>query len=313
MATGNGIIRKLRGKVGDLVYRVRDGEQVVSAYNPQVRNPRTELQMLQRTKWLNVLGMYKVMQPYLKEGFENKQEGRTDYNRFMSLNLQAEPVYITREQFDNGGSVIAPYIITQGSLPPIEMTENVTDIAAGFSASDTVGAVSEDLLRRNPRLRQGDALAFFVVVQTKVENTPVARVHTLKLTLDLMNDSLLSALTDSNISIGATEDNLLEITTAGVVYAVAAVHSRRSDRLLVSTARLTVLGDVNTILSLPSFSTAASSLGYIGNNVFLAPDSIVDSYDNDSGDDEGEGGNDDEGGGGGSGGGSGGGTGNNPL
>ena len=45
MATGSGIIRKLRGKVGDLVYRVRDGEQVVSAYNPQVKNPRTTAQM----------------------------------------------------------------------------------------------------------------------------------------------------------------------------------------------------------------------------------------------------------------------------
>ena len=97
-----------------MVYRVRDGEQVVSAYNPQVKNPRTTAQMEQRTKWLNVLGMYKALAPYLKEGFENKQAGQTDYNRFMSVNLQAEPVYITREQYDNGGSVIAPYVITQG-------------------------------------------------------------------------------------------------------------------------------------------------------------------------------------------------------
>lgn len=307
MATGSGIIRKLRGKVGDLVYRIRDGEQVVSAYNPQVRNPRTEAQMQQRTKWLNVLGLYKVLAPYLKEGFENKQAGRTDYNRFMSINLQAEPVYITREQYDNGGSVIAPYVITQGSLPPIEMTDNVTDIVASFGADDTVGTVSENLLRQNARLRQGDALVFFVLVQARVENTPVARVHTLKITLDLMDDTLLSALNTPYLTIAASE-GYLEITTIGVVYAVAAVHTRRSDRLLVSTARLTVLGDVNTILSLPSFSVAAGSLGYIGNDVFLAPDNIVGIYDDGTGDGSGDDDDDDTGGDTG-----GGGTGSNPL
>lgn len=308
MATGSGIIRKLSGKVGDIVYRIRNGEQVVAAYNPRVSNPRTEAQMQQRTKWLNVLAMYRVLAPYIRDGFENKQEGRTDYNRFMSVNLQAEPVYITREQFDNGGSVIAPYLITQGSLIPIEMTENVTDLAASFTTDDTVAQVSADLLRQNSRLRHGDALAFFVVVQARVENTPVARVHALKLTLDLMDDTPLSALNSSNISIAASE-GLLEISTNGVIYAVAAVHSRRSDRLLVSTARLTVLGDVNTILSLPSFSVAAGSLGYVGNSVFLSPDNVSGTVDDGTDDDD----TGDDNTGGDDGGGSGGATGGNPL
>ena len=182
----------------------------------------------------------------------------------------------------------------------------MTDIVASFGAEDTVGTVSENLLRQNARLRQGDALAFFVLVQARVENTPVARVHTLKITLDLMDDTLLSALNTQSIGIAAS-DGFLEVTTNGLIYAVAAVHTRRSDRLLVSTARLTVLGDVNTILSLPSFSVAAGSLGYIGNDVFLAPDNIVGIYDEGTDDDD-----DTDTGGGGTGGG-GNDNGNNPL
>ena len=72
MATGSGIIRKVSGKVGDLVYTVRSGEQLIRGVPSKVRNPRTELQMAQRMKWPNVLAAYRALQPYMKDCFETK-------------------------------------------------------------------------------------------------------------------------------------------------------------------------------------------------------------------------------------------------
>lgn len=72
MGKGNGIMTKISGKVGDLVYRINRGEQIVSAYNPRVANPKTPAQMEQRVKWGNVINAYKALQPYMKDCFEIK-------------------------------------------------------------------------------------------------------------------------------------------------------------------------------------------------------------------------------------------------
>ena len=61
MGKGSGIIRKVSGKVGDLVYTVRSGEQLIRGVPSKVRNPRTELQMAQRMKWPNVLAAYRAL------------------------------------------------------------------------------------------------------------------------------------------------------------------------------------------------------------------------------------------------------------
>lgn len=41
---------QFRGKVGSVVFRVNQGEQIVSAYQPVVRNPKSNLQTAQRNK-----------------------------------------------------------------------------------------------------------------------------------------------------------------------------------------------------------------------------------------------------------------------
>lgn len=275
MATGSGIIRKVSGKVGDLVYRVQNGQQVIAAYNPHVKNPQTALQMQQRTKWLNVLAMYKVMKPYLKGAFENKPSGQNDYNRFMGINLQADPVYLTRAQFVDGGAIIAPYLIAQGSLPAITLTGSTTDIVANFTDAATVAEASASILSGDARFKQGDALSFFVVAQqVSAEGTPVAQAYAMKLTLDLTDTTPLSSLCTARLGIAAT-DGFVSVTTNSEVYATAVVHTRRTEKLLVSSARLQVTGDIDTLLSDSTFAASANSLGYTEDDIFLEPDSTV--------------------------------------
>ena len=100
--------------------------------------------MLQRMKWANVLAVYKCLKSYLKDAFETKSGGQTDYSCFMSTNLHAAPVYLPKDEVRMGADVVAPYVVSQGSLPAIraEVVVPVTDIVLGTLRMDgdtTVG------------------------------------------------------------------------------------------------------------------------------------------------------------------------------
>ena len=61
MAKFQGFIGSGRGKAGNLVFsKGENGETIARAYQPQVKNPRTEAQILQRAK-MNVVGQFSGM------------------------------------------------------------------------------------------------------------------------------------------------------------------------------------------------------------------------------------------------------------
>lgn len=55
---------QFRGKVGSVVFRVNQGEQIVSAYQPQVRNPKSNLQTAQRNKFYLASQLNKLVSDY---------------------------------------------------------------------------------------------------------------------------------------------------------------------------------------------------------------------------------------------------------
>ena len=50
MARATSGLGQFRGKVGSVVFRVNQGQQIVSAYQPSVRNPKSNTQTAQRNK-----------------------------------------------------------------------------------------------------------------------------------------------------------------------------------------------------------------------------------------------------------------------
>lgn len=58
-----GITGKLSGKMGSAVFRVREGQQVVTQYNPIVKNPNTEGQQTQRAKFKLMSQLAAIMSP----------------------------------------------------------------------------------------------------------------------------------------------------------------------------------------------------------------------------------------------------------
>lgn len=58
-----GITGKVSGKMGSAVFRVREGQQVVTQYNPIVKNPNTEGQQAQRAKFKLMSQLAAIMSP----------------------------------------------------------------------------------------------------------------------------------------------------------------------------------------------------------------------------------------------------------
>ena len=112
MAILTGMQTKLRGSAGSITFRRNCGQTIVSEKITDMRVSRTEQQARQRTKWANIVAIYKGIRPLLNYGFESKPKGLSDYNMFMRLNMQKTPVYLTKQAVAGGACVAAPYVIS---------------------------------------------------------------------------------------------------------------------------------------------------------------------------------------------------------
>lgn len=66
-------LNQWRGRAGGQVYRVRNGEQIVSSYQPAVANPKTDAQMLQRAKFNLMTKLNALFDARLLNGFSSSK------------------------------------------------------------------------------------------------------------------------------------------------------------------------------------------------------------------------------------------------
>ena len=300
MATGSGIIRKVSGKVGDLVYTVRSGDQLIRGVPSKVRNPRTELQMAQRMKWPNVLAVYRTLQPYMKDCFETKQGGQTDYNRFMGTNLHAEPVYLEKSAARLGAGIVAPYVISQGSLPSIQVNgaTPATDIALGqltIGDDTTVAEFAQAVVQNNYAYSYGDQIAFFRLVQEEdsQDGHPYISVSATRVNLDPTDTGTLRSVAPA--SGFSTVSGMLGADAALTGAGIAWVHSRTvNGKTHVSSQRLVVDNDLLEEYGTAQMLTAATKSYGGTTDIFIRPDGtsggvIVDGNEDGGGDSSGSG------------------------
>lgn len=163
---------------GAVIYQ-SGGQTVQRMLAETVSNPRTQAQMSQRVKWANVVNFYKPNKSWMKYAYETKDKNQSEYNKLMSLNVSNSRVFLTKQAAASGACVVAPYIVTQGSLPSITYTEGetafTTNLYLGQNPSiaeeGTVGAVAKLLLDNNPGLKQGDQISFIRMTQLVNEAT----------------------------------------------------------------------------------------------------------------------------------------------
>ena len=246
MAILNGILKKLNGSAGSLTFKQVNGQTVVSEKATVVKNTRTPGQQRQRTKWGNVVQMYKGIMPLINCGFEQKALRCNDFQMFMKVNMPVTDIYLTRPEVAGGGCIAAPYQITQGSLPSIVISGEGdaarTDISLGelkIDENTTVKDFSMAVVNNNADYDYGDQISFFDVLQrvNAVTGIPYCQFLATNVVLDKASEvKLLDMVSKYGF---ATVDGFLghiEGEGAGVF---AWVHTRKSSgKTLVSTQSL---------------------------------------------------------------------------
>ena len=200
MSKNNMLLGYARGKVGDLVFARRLGQQTTRAYNSNPRDAKTRSQVTQRVKIANVIAMYRALKNVCNHSFEGLGVGQSSYNAFVKANLTGNTVSLTKEAASLGACIVAPYLISRGSLASIVVegtgADAVTNISVGnltISGTTTIGQFAKAVVANNAGIEHGDQLTYVSCVQQTDVNTgnPVVVCGIYEVTLDSNSTDLL--------------------------------------------------------------------------------------------------------------------------
>lgn len=128
MAKGSLFVGSGSGKVGNLVLANTKSGQVTRVYQPNVSNPKTKAQMLQRAKFADAVKFYKqATNGFFKFAFEDKASNESDYNAYMRHNIK-NAIPMSREQYED------TRIPAIGSVFALSAGRLSTTAVAGFEA-----------------------------------------------------------------------------------------------------------------------------------------------------------------------------------
>lgn len=166
MAKSVGLIGTVIGKLGNAVgYRIKDSNNKMSqgfrVYQPNVSNPRTYGQALQRARMKPINTFYRALKSIIDRGFEGKSYGnqcRLEFLRLAMANFNGP--YVPK---GFNGLLPGPFTISNGSLPQVTVNVDGEDCITSLKLStdqgiDTIGQLSAALLERNTWLKEGDQI-----------------------------------------------------------------------------------------------------------------------------------------------------------
>lgn len=191
------------GRVGNTTYYVANGQQIArqsrNDSNYGVDASRSRAQQMRRVRWSNLVNIYKACRTWMPKAFESKSRTQSDYNKFMSLNINTSSVCLTKDQATQGCAVMASYLVSQGSLPPIVYTGSgtqgsqiVTDIAVGSLSltNAKINEVSNAIMENNPQFLNFDNIAIILFKTSEPKaGMPYTSTKYLELTIDKDNDT----------------------------------------------------------------------------------------------------------------------------
>lgn len=249
--TRNNLSMKMNGKVGAYSFYTSTGGRQVARIANNSSNygetaKRTVAMQTRRSRWGNLVSFYSANKDLMARAYERKGANLSDYNRFMQLNIPLATVSLVKDDFMRGMAILQEYVIADGSLPEIDVAEegeegmvfNLLTTLDGNFADYTIGAISVDLLDKNPQLQNGDQLTF--VSYTNAGTTPsTIRIYRqlCEMTIDTKSAVSFGTLKYASIVAG----NGLKVAIAGQddVFGQAIIHSRSvGGSLLVSRAKI---------------------------------------------------------------------------
>lgn len=274
-----------RKKLDNVVLYEAMGQTRSRKLRTSITNPRTQAQMAQRIKWSNLVNFYRANSSWMKYAFETKKKTQSEYNKFMSVNVTASQIALTKDMAASGAVVAYPYIITQGSLPAIEWNNTPTVaksnifLAPGNTMEDytTVGEFSRDLIQYNAALREGDQLSLIRITQMTNNATgyPYIVVRKYEVILDSQSGIALDNYipTDFFTADGVEEGNTLNVPKASRQGGFALIISRTiGGKTYVSTQALQIVNNEELIARYSSAAAVQDAIDSYGqsNDAFLS-------------------------------------------
>lgn len=243
-----------KGRIGETTYYVSGGQQIArqsrndSNFGESAR--RSEAQQSRRVMWANLVNFYKVSAVWMPKAFETKKRNQSDYNKFMAVNIGSSTIALTKEESAAGACIAAPYIVSQGSLPSIEIVQLSdqwrTNLALGTLVIDdetTNAQLTAALEASNANIHEGMQISF-VSYQQSVDplGTPRLICRCYEITLsrtssDLVRDFLPEFCSQS---VGGYLGTNTSISIGGFAYIVSELVS---GGLKVSTQQLVTNND----------------------------------------------------------------------
>ena len=283
MAILTGINTRLHKSAGDWTFMRNNNKTIaIQKVEKKAVPVRSRRQMLRRMPWANVVAMWSSFSGHLRPSFEKKGRGLNDFAAFMKANLGSNNVYLKRNEVSHGVCVVAPYTLTDGTLPAITVVATSggkmkSDIALGdlvIGAETKVSDFAKAVLENNADYREGDQIACFLAQQVTVgeANTPKVRMAASRVVLDSDDDSLLLETVDE-AGFASLDGHLA--SKGSVNGGIAWVHSRmEKGKTKVSPQSLAVN---NNLLALYTGTTALNaaieSYGGLNKEDYLTPDS----------------------------------------
>lgn len=224
MAKGALFISTFQGKLGNIVgYTLKDSnDKVVQAtrvYQPNVANPKTEPQAIQRMKLAPAVNFYRQLSRILDNAWQGQRYGNRSRQFFMSLAMKQStgiPFIIKGDKRFYPGE----YQVSQGSLVSVVVSAIATDllttslISGGLTG--TWGAVSQGIINKNFGIKNGDKLTFIFIGKNSFDEYVPAFSYVI---LDTTSTSTAeSIIASSNLSFTGAVDAPLQV---GVINAVS--------------------------------------------------------------------------------------------
>lgn len=270
------------GKAGNVrLYKKGDRTYMRAAYNGALNNPRSDAQMKNRLMWGSVSHAWAALRDFLQKSFEGSTPYRSTNNLFMQANkLAGVGIYLTKEQNIKRMCKCMPYVVSSGSLTPIEtkivQSDAISDliVSTGFVGT-TVKELTESLLTENSGvLMLGDRITLLRVDEEQVSAmgaVPFLRARAFSFVLDLTDSTAFATLgfgvsSSSHLSVAGSYPPNKKVGCAFIL-------SRRTDNgLLISDATLNCsdMCDYDKYLTDNAFYAAKESYGK-SEQVYLDP------------------------------------------
>lgn len=245
------IVRGGRKQIGGMVLYTRNGETIARELAAQVSNPRTPSQMEQRIKLSNLVAVYRANSSWMRGAFEGKKARESDYNAFVSANVDSNAVALSKSDVANGAAVVGPYKITSGSLPVIETVLNGVDLVTNINlgtlvigSDTTVGALSTAIINSNNGIVAGMQLSVVINLQLAAAGSGVPYITTrayemilapedTTLVTDVVPDGILESVGTTSRVLGLLTSSLGDGAAAFILSHTTGGNTRVSTQSLV--------------------------------------------------------------------------------